>query len=463
MKARNRWLSISLLTLVALLLAACSVTATPEVVTEVVKETVIEEVVVTATPEPASEKTTLEVWTKYTPGQDKNRYDAFEEALVTWGAEHPNIRIKHVYFDSSEFKTTVPLSMESGEAGCLVLADIGGANLLPWYNAGYLVPWDDYAQQYAWFEKDTGGSMVASNLGTGRSSVYDGPEIAGVPNIYQPLGIFYNKDSFKEQGLTPPANWDDFVNILETYKEAGTPPLVFGNAQQFHGLHYLSSLIGAYVDIDRLNAWWDGSDPSVKFTDPDFLAAAQTAQEWVEAGYFTPDFNAINFDDAMGLFLAGEQPMLLTGDWNVARMNENAAFEVGYFPFPSADPDIAWTIVKQPDWPFVMPTWCEHKDEAALFMDFLISQEGMAPFYEQGMQPTFPFDASGLKASTLQLEVAQGIEGKHSGFYIDVVDSEVHSLIWPLNQLLFDGSVTPEDFAQQIQEAREKYLSEPGG
>ena len=405
----------------------------------------------------AQDPVTLDVWTKYNPGNNAARYAAFEEVSAAFEAENPDITINHVYFQPADFTTTVQLAMDSGEAGCIVQADIG-ANLVPWYQQGYLTPLDEYAQQYGWVENDTTGAIKTANLTMNPSTVYDGPEIVGLPNIYQPLGVFYNKDTFAKYGVTPPETWDEFVNILQTFKDAGVTPLTLGNGQQWHGLHYLSSFIAANVPIDRLRAWWQG-DTSVKFTDPDFLWAAQTAQDWAKAGYFNNDFNAVNFDDAMGLFLSGEQPMLLTGDWNVPRMLDSG-MNIGFFPVPATDSNTGWTIVKMPDWPFTITNWCQNKDEAAKFLDFLVSSTGSRAFYKQGMQPVFAFDSTGLEPSSLQQDVSNGIVGKQNGFYVDSVDTAVRAAMWPANQLLYDGSLSPEDFAQQMQDARDSYLSE---
>src|SRR5262249_55000717 len=91
------------------------------------------------------------------------------------------------------------------------------------------------------------------------------------------------------------------------------------------------------------------------------------------------------------------------------------------------------------------------------FLDFLTSTDVMNLFYgEAGVQPVFPFDAGKVTGSPLQAEVTAAISGKQTGFYIDTVDTEVHSVMWPTSQLLFDGSLSPRDFAQGIQDAHVK-------
>jgi hypothetical protein len=52
------------------------------------------------------------------------------------------------------------------------------------------------------------------------------------------------------------------------------------------------------------------------------------------------------------------------------------------------------------------------------------------------------------------------VKGKLSAWYVDIVDVEVASMMGPAVQQLVEGSLSPEEFTQQVQAAREKYLSE---
>jgi raffinose/stachyose/melibiose transport system substrate-binding protein len=420
----------------------------------------------TPTPVPAAASPTaaanvsFEAWTQYTPGNEPGRYAAFTQIVSDFNAQHPNITVKHAYVDAGEWKKSVQLAMESKKAGSTITADVGSASLIPWYYNGYLIVLDQYAKQFGWVEKDKGGAIASANLGTRASKVYNGAEIAGLPMTYQPLGVFYNKDLFTQMSVTPPKDWNGFTEAFTASAKIGLRPMAFGNSGQFHGLHVLSSLLAANVNLDRMMKWWTGSDTSVKFTDPDFLWAAQTAQDWAKANDFTPQFNAVNFNDAMGLFLAGKHPMFLTGDWNVAAMNQKTTIPIGFFPFPSHDTSFPWTIVKTPDWPFTITSWAPYRDQTAQFLDFQIQAHSQDIQFELGqVQPIFDFDTTQVKGSPLQLDVTAGIANKQTGFYIDTVDPQVHSLMWPSSQLLFDGSLAPATWAQQIHDAHAKYLT----
>lgn len=426
---------------------------------EIIEREVIKEVVVTPTPKPAPNQIVLEVWTKYAQGSNQPRRDAFEMARALWNEQHPDTQIVHVSFASSEYRRAGTLAMFSEQTGCVVNAETGGAQLNPWTEQGFLLSLDELATQNEWLARDQGGFVTQMNLAIPPSALHDGPEIYGVPIWFQPLGVFYNKEVFAENNLEVPTTFEEFEAILATLKDADQRPLAFGGGTTGVILHALASLVAANVDMDRYLAWWNATDPNVKFTDPDFLWAAQKLNEWSEAGYLSEDALALDFNGMIGKFVSGEQPMTITGDFVLPTML-NADFTVGFFPIPPNDPNIPWAIVKMGDWPMVVPVSCEYTDQAMEFVKFLAGPETARFIFEAGLQPVFDYDATGLTPNPLQLEISDGVQGKLSAFYVDIVDVEVASMMGPAVQLVVAGSLSPEEFTQQVQAAREKYLSE---
>jgi len=406
------------------------------------------------------EEVTINAWTMFSPGHDLARYMAFSKVLTLWELKNPNIKIKHTHFRAQpDFETIVPLAVKAEVAGDLITADPAGLAVWPWFEEGKTVALDKWALQYGWIDRFQPGTFEILGAGVEPSSIYDGPSIVALPIFQQPLGIFYNKEIFKQLGVEPPgASWEAFVDLIEKVKNTGYTPFVFANQAQWHAMHLLSSTLAANVHIDRLTAWFSG-DPNVRFTDPDFLWSIQICVDWANRGYFTKDFNAIDFDDALGFFLKGDQPMILTGDWNVPRFVQTAEFEIGFFPIPPHNKNIPWAIVNYPIWPFVMTSWCTHKEEAARFLDFLASEETARAFYEQGHQPVLKFDPKGVPGFDLQREVFQGMQGKRGSYYVDTADRQVMVALRANMQKCLGNLITPEECATLIQKARDEFLA----
>ena len=74
--------------------------------------------------------------------------------------------------------------------------------------------------------------------------------------------------------------------------------------------------------------------PARRSTRPTNLTAAQHLQQWVKAGYFPEDANAIEYTDANARFGKGEGVFMFNGDWQNATYDKDMPGNVGFFLFP---------------------------------------------------------------------------------------------------------------------------------
>ena len=70
---------------------------------------------------------------------------------------------------------------------------------------------------------------------------------------------------------------------------------------------------------------------------PTNLEAAQHLQQWIEAGYFPEDVNAIEYADSNARFAQGEGVFTFNGDWQNGGYDTDAPGNVGFFLFPPAE------------------------------------------------------------------------------------------------------------------------------
>lgn len=459
MPQKHLGMIVTLTMLLALSVSSCAPAAATQPAAQATPTT---QAAPTSQPAPTTQPTatqgtvSLTLWTEYAPGEDTADYTAMQASVDEFNKEHPDIQVKHEYFQAAEFTKSVQLAMQAKQAPCIVKANLGWLNLLLWYYAGDLVPLDQYAQKYGWITRDTGGAIQAINAGTRQSSVYSGYEIAGLPNLYSPLGLYYNQKFFDDNGIAPPKTYVQLIAAMDAFVAKGIVPMDIGNSQQFNGLHILSSLIAANVPIDRINKIMAG-DQSVKFTDPDFLWADQELRNWAAKGYFPKDFNSLDYDKQVGDFIAGKYPMFITGSWELGPLSKST-FPIHYLPFPMHNTSSPGAIVKSPDWPFTMTQWCPYKDQAAEFLDFMTSEYASEEFATNGELPTWPFDTTKVKLTPLQQEQFNNLS-LQTAPYINGIDPEVQNVIWPISQNLLDGSLSPQDFAKQVEAAHEKWLT----
>jgi raffinose/stachyose/melibiose transport system substrate-binding protein len=200
---------------------------------------------------------------------------------------------------------------------------------------GLLKNLDDYVTAFGW-DKFPAAQLVqdrvASDGTRGSGSLY----AAGLN--YSLTGVFYNKKLAAQIGMTqPPKTVAEFEDLLSKAKAANLQPIMAWNASASGGglAFPLQQLMAAYGPTQPINDWIFQKAGATIDT-PTNLTAAQHLEQWVKAGYFPKDANAIEYTDANARFGKGEGLFMFNGDWQDAAYDTAAPGNVGFFVFPSA-------------------------------------------------------------------------------------------------------------------------------
>jgi raffinose/stachyose/melibiose transport system substrate-binding protein len=200
---------------------------------------------------------------------------------------------------------------------------------------GLLKNLDSYVTAFGWDKfpaAQLAQNRVAADGTRGSGSLY----AAGLN--YSLTGVFYNKKLAQQIGMTqPPASVADFEDLLSKAKSAGLQPIMAWNATASGGglAFPLQNLMAAYGPTQPINDWIFQKQGATIDT-PTNLTAAQHLQQWVGAGYFPKDVNAIEYTDANSRFGKGEGVFMFNGDWQNAGYDKDLSGNVGFFVFPSA-------------------------------------------------------------------------------------------------------------------------------
>ncbi len=200
---------------------------------------------------------------------------------------------------------------------------------------GLLKNLDSYVTAFGWDKfppAQLAQNRVASDGTRGSGSLY----AAGLN--YSLTGVFYNKKLAQQIGMTqPPTTVADFEDLLSKAKAAGLQPIMAWNATASGGglAFPLQNLMAAYGPTQPINDWIFQKQGATIDT-PTNLTAAQHLQQWVQAGYFPKDVNAIEYTDANSRFGKGEGVFMFNGDWQNAGYDKDLSGNVGFFVFPSA-------------------------------------------------------------------------------------------------------------------------------
>lgn len=285
---------------------------------------------------------------------------------------------------------------------------------------------------------------------------------------------YYNPELFKAAGITVPEGGvptkEEFAGWRDKVKATGVEFIALGSKEVWPATHHLINMFRAFVPKDRLLQLQDNAfnDTGVKYTDPDALAAITRYQQTFEEGYFAPGPNAMADGEALALFTSGKAAVFQSGFWG-AYVIPGAApegFKMGLFHWPQEDPAVPKAIYYGNGNGYCISSKTKFPDETAAILDFIISKEGQQiSLSDHGLLPTVnsdtlpPAETDYPEPKDIYEAIvdAQNRFGPESStFYISGVP-EIGTPIAGPTQLLIDGTMTPQEFAEELQKLSDDY------
>ncbi len=269
-------------------------------------------------------------------------------------------------------------------------------------------------------------------------------------------GIWYDAAVNPELETSPPASWDDFISLLDKYKAAGKVPLAAdGDIAGYNSMWFTTALVrtdgsGAFAEVaaDKSGAAWDA---------PAVLDAAKKVEQIAKGDYLVKGYNASKWPAQQQVWATGGAELLLNGSWIPAETNTYASegFKFSSFPFPPVEGQpksvradfVGWAIPKKAENPKLA-------QELATFM--LNKKYQDAYGVDAKVLPirtdaeTSPEIASVKKALDSAEEVYLQNDGVTSPGYVE-------KILWPINDELFLGKITAEEFVAKMKSAQIGY------
>lgn len=359
--------------------------------------------------------------------------DVFEQLAEAFMAEHPNINV--TVSSPPESGTVIKTRVSSGDIPDIIAV---GADQT----------YKDLADAgvYVDLSNDAALDLVHPAYLQTIRDVSGMDEIYGIPYVANANAIIYNKTMFEENGVAIPQTWDELLAAAETFKAAGITPFYF-------------TFKDAWTTLPAWNVIAANTAGNQYFID--YQAGVTTDVEGYREGLdMMKQLLAYGHDDNMGktypdgntAFALGESAMYLQGIWAITDIKKaNPDIEVGIFPYPVGDK----TVISGVDLLFSVADSSEHKEEAMLFINFLLEQQNATTFIEnQGL-------FSAVKGVEQSAEHLNGVsEAFAAGNVADFPDHYVPSsvdLASVLQQFVLDLDV--DATLQQISDAYEAYLA----
>jgi multiple sugar transport system substrate-binding protein len=326
-----------------------------------VEETV--EKLVTAVPEPAG-PVTITFW----HGYNELETETLDEVVIpAFEAAHPNIKVEALNVPYDQFRRKLLTAIAGGTAPDLIRSDI------IWFpefaDMGALAKLDEVMPDF----QDYADAVFPGPLSTN----YHNGHYYGLPLDTNTRVMVYNKQMFADAGIdAPPATMDEFLAACEKIKALGEDKYCFadGGTYAWAVNPWIWSFGGAVTDPDITMAtgYLDGSESQ---------AAYEYLKNLVDEGYMHPGILGGGVD-TWGGFGNNEIAMILEGPWFPPFYSGEA--EYGFALMPAGDAG-SISVVGGED--IVMFQQSDHKEAAAEFIRFMLSEETQLSMAEVGQMP----------------------------------------------------------------------------
>lgn len=399
---------------------------------------------------------TLTVWDQWYRGAEN---EVIEQLNREFEESHQGVEVERTARPLDDLKTTLRLSVDSGEGPGVANVNQGAPDMGEMVKAGLLEPLDDYAEQYGWTETFSEG-LLARNRWSAEGAFGDG-QLYGVAPQAEIVGVYYNKDLFEQASVSVPETFEAFQDTLATLKEAGVTPVVYGGLDGWPGIHLYGAVQQLYLNRDYLDGLIFGRGGD--WTSEGNLKAAQLLVDWAEADYFTPGYEGIGYDDSWALFSQGQGAMLISGSWLTGEFPEDA--NIGFFALPplASEQDSVPLIVGGTGIPLSVTSNAEDTDLAAEYLDWMVSPRAAELWVQAGFLPATSVEEGTIDESSLLGEVLtvwnRVNEADAIGHYLDWATPSMYDTLTAAVQELMAQRVTPEAFLERLDKNYQDYLA----
>ncbi len=284
------------------------------------------------------------------------------------------------------------------------------------------------------------------------------PGIYGVPIDVSNEQMLYNKKLLAKAGIkAPPATFDEFIKDAQALRRVGITPFVSGWGELWLLDCFASNYAFNIMGEEKIFATYRGQ---VKYTDPDWIAVLNIFAELRDKGVLIDGIVTKGNKYAEQDFALERAAFTFNGSWCVNVYHDmNPDLDYGVMPPPPISTAYPLKIWGSAGSSFVVNAGSPNKDKAIAFLKWLTAKKQQVVLSrETNNLPSNKKALSGV--SPILKEFAKGM------------DQSTHPNIWPINedpsvseafdkgiQDIIIGDKTPQQVAQDVQQAKDRQLS----
>lgn len=371
MSRTKKWTQVStLLTLFALLLAACGAPATTgeSTASAPAGSTAAGETAASAAPAGSTAATggsKVEVFSWWTGTGEAEGKEALYQIFKQ---RNPGIEIVDATVTGgagANAKTVLTTRMQGGQPPDSFQVHAGQELIGTWVVADKMEPITSIFREEGW-DKVMPPLLL-------EQITYNG-EIYSVPvNIHRSNVLWYNKKVFADNGLTAPKTVEEFFTVSEALKAKGVTPLAIGAKDAFATPHLFESvLLATFGPEDYPKLFQDES----MWVDPRSVQAVETFGRMLS--YSNEDRASLTWQDAASRVYEGKAAMTIMGDWAEGFFKTSGGTPNVEFGW-EASPGTAGTFMWLSD-SFGLPKGAPNREAAIAWLKAAGSKEGQDAF-----------------------------------------------------------------------------------
>ena len=402
----------------------------------------------------AQDEVTLTLWDIRTAADQAT--PAIKNAIERFEADNPDVNIEHVPTQNDNYKTKLRTAMSADNAPDIFMT-WGSAGLERYVNGDKVYSLDSHMTE----DWKNNFMPAAMNLGMVDEKVYGVP----VTNV-APALVWYRKDLFEENDLEVPETYEELKNVVRTLKENEITPFALANKNKWTGSMYYMYFVDRIGGPEALQK---AVSREGAFNDEPFIEAGRKIQELVEMGAFPDGVNGLDEDAGQSrtLLYTDRAAMYLMGSWGYSAFKNEAPEmldKFGFFNFPevqSGKGDPSNLVGTPGDNYYSVSKKAENKEEAVEFLKYLTDSKTGEKLIEIGNIP--PFKGVGEKIDDpIQKNIYNASQEANNIqlWYDQTLPLEIAQVHLNTTQALFGMEMTPEEAANQMEEAAQEYYGE---
>ena len=285
------------------------------------------------------------------------------KTLAEFEEAHPEIKLEVEWYEANAWKDQGETLALSDSLPDVFYWNAGGVlwNLV---SSGDILPLDEYLTD------DIKDQLIGGALA---NMTFDG-KVYQLPYTNACSCLYCNTELFEKYGVKIPETWDELLDAVKAFKEAGVTPMALGGGDKWPTNMYTDIIALRFVGDEACRACYYKTEGATFLTD-DWKEAMTAFQTLIDLGAFPDDALSLTRDESEVPYFNGEIPMYVHGQWFSGSLSEEMQQKVKAVKFPAVGKGYDNQWMGGPAEGFCVAAYTEHPAEAFIACQFLAQHQ----------------------------------------------------------------------------------------